>query len=162
MFASPAAPPQPSHAPAPPPPAQSGPGEFTRFFQAPKETASPTSHPAMADPFGKSNAPSVTSSSGPGEFTRMFGTPNQPMSAPNSGGGYTTPPQQGQGPSEYTRMFATPVASSPAAAPLSVPSAATPAVSQQKAAPNYLPLIIIFGVLFVLAVALVLYFALKK
>jgi hypothetical protein len=93
----------------------------------------------------------------------MFGTPNRPMSGP-AVSQTAPPPQQAQGPSEYTRMFATPAAAPQAPPPLSMPSAATPSnpTPVRKAAPNYLPLIAILGVLFILAVALVLYFALKK
>lgn len=166
----------------PPPPPDSGPGEFTKFFQTPVESPAPRPHPALNDPFGKSAPPpTAPQSGGPGEFTQMFGvpsrpsqggapepykpayspsfapppsssatgafsTPSRPPSAPSTGG----PPA---GPGEYTQMFSAPSQPSTLPAPPAPPAAATP---------NYLPLVIIFGVLFLIAAVLVVYFVMHR
>lgn len=57
------------------------------------------------------------------------------------------------GPGEYTQMFSAPSQPSAPAAPPAPPAAGKP---------NYLPLIIVFGVLFLIAVVLVVYFLMHR
>ena len=57
------------------------------------------------------------------------------------------------GPGEYTQMFSAPSQPSTPSAPPPPPAAATP---------NYLPLVIIFGVLFLIAAGLVVYFLMHR
>ena len=168
--------------PPPPPPPGSAPGEFTKFFQTPVESPAPRPHPALNDPFGKSAPPpTAPQSGGPGEFTQMFGVPSRPSQGgapepykpayspsfappPSSSatGAFSTPsrtpsaPSMGgapAGPGEYTQMFSAPSQPSTPSAPPAPPAAATP---------NYLPLVIIFGVLFLIAAGLVVYFLMHR
>lgn len=168
--------------PPPPPPPDSGPGEFTKFFQTPVESPAPRPHPALNDPFGKSAPPpTAPQSGGPGEFTQMFGVPSRPSQGgapepykptyspsfappPSSSatGAFSTPsrppsaPSMGgapAGPGEYTQMFSTPSQPSTPPAPPAPPAAGTP---------NYVPLVIIFGVLFLIAAVLVVYFVMHR
>ncbi len=168
--------------PSPPPPPGSAPGEFTKFFQTPVESPAPRPHPALNDPFGKSAPPpTAPQSGGPGEFTQMFGVPSRPSQGgapepykpayspsfappPSSSatGAFSTPsrppstPSMGgapAGPGEYTQMFSAPTKPSAPPAPPAPPAAATP---------NYLPLVIIFGVLFLIAAGLVVYFLMHR
>ncbi|HEU0138909.1 MAG TPA: hypothetical protein VFQ79_04330 [Bryobacteraceae bacterium] len=173
MFQSP---PQPEK-PRQPPPPPGEPGEFTRFFEnAPRQapwpssasqgTPPPPSHPGPLDQ--------------PGEFTRMFGgdvtlkqpAPREPAPpyggatqsfSPPSGPHPPSVPSTGSrgAPGEYTRMIERPREFS------AEPQPPQPFnLGEQRAGaaqkPSYLPLILIFGVLFLLAVAVVLFFVLRK
>ena len=80
--------------------------------------------------------------------TGAFATPSSRPQFPQSSGGAPS------GPSEYTQMF-----SAPAPAPMPAPTPPQPAAA---AKPNYLPLFIIFGVLFVIAIAVIAYFLLHR
>jgi hypothetical protein len=186
MFQTPAGPegssPLPASAPHQAPvPQQSGPGEFTRYFQAPPVTApGQPVHPAIQNPFGNQPSAQPPPAKPAGEYTQMFGVPAIPPS-PVSGGPAGYPPQQypppaqqqgqqqAQQPGEFTRMFQAP--SFQAQAP-SQAAAATPASQsgQMRAAqrpsrkkkPSYIPLLIILGFVFLMALILVLFFALRK
>ena len=169
--------------PPPAPPPDNGPSEFTKFFQTPIESPAPRPHPALNDPFGKSAPvpPSAPQSGGPGEFTQMFGVPSRPSQgvapepykptyspsfAPTASssatGAFSTPsrPPSGPptggapaGPGEYTQMFSAP---SQPVAPASTPA------PPEAAKPNYLPLIIVFALLFLIAAGLVAYFLMHR
>jgi len=173
------------------------PGEFSRFFQSPPETAAPRQHPALNDPFDRSKVPApAPPSDAPGQFTRMFGVPTKPGApAPDPytpagfklGASEATPftPQPGapqtatgafsvpkphygvpaappssepQGPGEYTRMFS---ASGPAAMQEAPQPSALPPIPERRKT-SMLPPILILSVIFLIAIIVVLYFALRK
>ncbi len=163
------------------PPAGPAPaGEFARMFEQPfGSTGSSASRPA-AVPLPPAPAP-VPQSPGGGDFTRMFGVQGGPpsaepppmapvsYSAPRSGthAGEATrifqaPPSQPvpsaapSGPSEFTRMFSAPAPAPVAEAPV------TPQPPFAPAPPNHLKLVIVLGVLFLVAVAIVMYFLLRN
>jgi hypothetical protein len=178
MFAAPTHPAPPAHAPNPVSPLSNpAPGEFTRYFQAPVAPKAQTPHPAYQNPLGNAQAPPPANSQG--EFTRMFGVPsipNEPPAGAVAMPGYMppAPPAAPSAPSpgEYTRMFmpgqvpaAPPAQQQSMSAP---PAAVAPAAPQvrttrpQKKKPSYIPLLIILGIVFLLAITLVLFFALRK
>jgi hypothetical protein len=164
MFQAPA-----SASPAPPPPPQatSKPGEFTQFFQsslgsAPYEESRTPVTPHVVTP---------PAAPPPGEYTRLFQMPAQQPSSTPAGSGATnvfvTPPVHSpqpavpieEGPSDFTRMIQhqpqPPAEARPAEAPKNV--APTPA-----AAPGMpFVLIVLFTALAVLAIGMVLFFALR-
>jgi hypothetical protein len=89
-------------------------------------------------------APPAAAPSGPGEYTRLF---SAPLPAPNST--LQAPPAASAPPASAS--------SSPPAAPkLSAPGAAAPKPS------NYTALVIVLALLAVLAIGLILYFALRR
>jgi len=165
--------------PSPPPPPQ--PGEFTRMFQSP--VAQPTPLLPREDPFGLPDHPPVEALS---DFSRNFGSP--PQAAPELFSNaseratqvFARPaplpepvPRVPQGPGEYTRMFgapAVPTANVPPVAPANAPVNAAP--NAPVAAPQPSPrsksdsgLLVFVGILVVLAVcaiALIVYFMVKK
>ncbi len=115
-------------------------GEFTRIFGAPA-----TAQPTQAPP------PSFTgpSTGGATQFFAGLGTPTEPLPAPSA-----------TGPGEFTRIVASaPVEEPPIAA---APVVQTPQSAGRKATGSpYLPLFLILGFVFLVAVALILYFALR-
>ncbi|MCZ2075152.1 MAG: hypothetical protein LC130_09160 [Bryobacterales bacterium] len=172
MFQSP---PQPEK-PRQPPPASGELGEFTRFFEnAPGQAPWPPAAPQGPPPHASHPGPLDQ----PGEFTRMFGgdatlqqsarEPAPPYGgatqsfAPPPGLGPPSVPSTGSrgAPGEYTRMIERPREFS------AEPQPPQPFnLGEQRAGvtqkPSYLPLILIFGMLFLLAVAVVLFFVLRK
>jgi hypothetical protein len=184
LFKGPAVPPQ---RPLPPVPASGGqqPSEFTKFFNSPLPE---TPLAARLDkPQAEAKPPAPSSESG--DFTKMFGRPSQnpgpaPLAAPQAtdAGGVTgifskkntfasatpqDPVESGQG--EYTRMFQP--ANRPAEGPA---SSAAPVPVEQKPAPSAQPagtkqtqstpiaLIIVLAAIAVVAIALILYFVVKR
>src|SRR5579884_1903427 len=184
MFNSPG-PAKPEATPRPPAPAPassgSSPGEFTRFFNAPMPatpiaenpgfTAPP--EPAPRDPgsftrmFGRSESPGIPEAAGKGSAATGVFSSRQPPAAPN--------PAPSAGPGEYTRLFSAPVPPQDVAAP-PAPAAASPSTAESMkiemkapapppavAAPkNYIGLVVVLAVLAVVAIALILYFALRR
>jgi hypothetical protein len=176
------APPQTGH--IPPEPAQ--PGEFTRLFQSP--AAQPTPLLPGEDPFSGQPYSPVDA---PSEFTRDFGpqpvsTPEQLSgSSERATQVFARPvfrpepaPRAPEGPGEYTRMFGTPAVatgdaprpsatSAPAVAP-SAPPAAVPQThanqthGKRKPEPGPWIFVAILAMLAICAIALIVYFALKK
>ncbi len=126
----PKVPPQPAepHPPTPEPPAPTGPGEFTRMFEAAKRAESPQTNEIgeftrmfqaqqssthSADAQSPPPATPAPSKSEPGEFTRMF---QAPASAPQSAIGSSPLPtahESKQEPGEFTRMFQAPAPPQP-------------------------------------------------
>jgi hypothetical protein len=178
MFQTPAHPTeQPVAAPTSLSASKSKDGEFTRFFETPMAQGPLPQSPAVQQPL----APKVPGSSGPnrvGEFTQMFGRGSMPAappptpSAPPPAGGATSAfaverpaapspaPLIPKGPSEYTQMFARP-------APLTFgqpsPQQQQPAQPKPQAAPkSYLPLILGLAAVVLLAVVIVVIFALRR
>ncbi len=180
MFQTPS---QPAPPPAPPKPAAEEVGEFTRFFQGPLQptplkpvSGTPSSYVPPV-PVGPAKALDA-----PGEFTRMFGKSDIPtappgMSAPLPPPAPPPPPPGGsatqafairsappppaapsaevqQGPSEFTQMFAAPRPAAPPSTP-----APTPAPPIQKS--SNLPLILGLAGIALIALFVILYFALK-
>jgi hypothetical protein len=138
-----AAPPPPSS----PPPAPAGAADFTRFFQSPLSQA-PAQAPEPVFPPTSAAPPPV--SSAPGEFTRIFGRGDVPAAQ-----AYTPAPSTEPG--EYTQMFsAQPVVQPQAPAP-----APTPAPIAGKKVP-WLTLALIVAVVVLLAVVVIMAFALRK
>jgi hypothetical protein len=90
-------------------------------------------------PLAGSGAPAV--SSGPGEYTRVFGTP-----------------------SSYAATEVTPLQPAPGAAPAQAapPPQVTPPPPAPKSQTALLPVVIVSAVVLLAALALVLYFVLKK
>ncbi|HYP14020.1 MAG TPA: hypothetical protein VEQ63_08860, partial [Bryobacteraceae bacterium] len=155
---------------APSPPPSSGPGEFTRYFEPPAHPQGSVAHPAYQNPLGTGSAPPAPANA-PGEFTRMFGIP--PASPPIGGSlAPMPPPPPAQGTAgEFTRMFQAPTQqpSAPVAPPASVPTPSLLTSKQPEAQlrrpakqRNLIPLLIVLGMLFLLAIALTLFFALRK
>lgn len=145
-----------------------GTAEFTRYFDNPLGKGS-----GEVDFSKKVTDIPKPIAKKPGEFTQMFGRPfstdskRQPVDARDASGGATgvfsagtrpLPVSQSEGPGDYTRMFKAPGAASPVAASASE-SAHASAPGQKAGIP--VVLIAVLGVLLVLAIALVLYFALK-
>lgn len=164
MFQSPA-----SASPAPPSPPQatSKPGNFTQFFQsslgsAPYEESKPSATPHVVSP---PPAPP------PGEYTRLFQTPAQQPGPTPAGSGATnvfvTPsvpsPQPAvpmeEGPSDFTRMIQARPQPPAEARPAEAPKTAVPAPAAAPGVPFVL--IILFTALAVIAIGLVLFFALR-
>jgi hypothetical protein len=183
MFQSPQrSTPQPAPVPTGPAPSStSTPGEFTRFFETPVAPGPLPQSPAIQKPL----APQPPGSGGVnrvGEFTQMFGRgsvpsapPPPPSAPPPVASGATnafavprpaSPPAAPiipRGPSEYTQMFA-----QPAPLTLGQPSPQQPQPAQpkplSKSAPakSYLPLILGLAAVVILAVVIVLIFALRR
>jgi hypothetical protein len=165
--------------PSPPPPPQ--PGEFTRMFQSP--VAQPTPLLPREDPFSQPDHPPVEA---PSEFSRIFGSPSQaaPEQFSNASERATqvfacpaAPPEPvprvPQGPGEYTRMFgapAVPPGNAPPAAPANAPVVAAPNApvaapqpsSKSKSEPGVWIFVAVLVVLAVCAIALIVYFVIKK
>jgi hypothetical protein len=184
LFKGPAVPPQ---RPAPPVPAAGGqqPSEFTKFFNSPLPETPLAARLEKPQAEAKPAAPSSES----GDFTKMFGRPSQnpgpaSLAAPRASdaGGVTgifskkntfesATPQEpvASGLGEYTRMF------QPAHRPAegSADSSA-PARAEQKPAPSAQPaatrqrqstpiaLVIVLAAIAVVAIALILYFVIKR
>lgn len=162
---------QPAAIPQAPPPVPKPVGEFTRMMQQGDRAETPLPPAYSAPP-----APEQ-SLQPPGEFTRMFASepaPSEalatppPPEAPLPQGGAATgafsrqparaPMPVASGPSEFTRMFGAP--SRPAAVPPPAePKAAVPLPAPRK---SNLPLVLILGGLFLLAVILIVIFALAR
>lgn len=146
-------------------------GQFTQLFRTPS--------PSEVTEGAKT---------GPGELTRLFASPTEPARL-KDGTVNTGPPQasgeaatgifaspsaaepvavvpQSAGPSDFTRVIAIPA--SPAEPPRTeppasqIPSEATPSAPAPAATTSYLVPVLVLNGLFILAVLLVLYFALKK
>lgn len=177
MFQAPA-PPQ-SPAPAFPPaaarpPAAGEPDEFTRYFQSSLGSV-PFEERGIPPPELKPAPPRPQAAPPPGEYTRLFQMPAAPAAPAPPGSGATQvfvtptaaaspPPVHIQeGPSEFTRMIQT----SPGPGVGSVPQAAAeqprpPAPQPSMAKPGVpVGLIVLFASLAVLAIAMVVYFALR-
>jgi hypothetical protein len=166
--------PQPVQSPPPPapvaPPAAVASGEFTRFFQSPLGPATPEaargSTPMAAPPATPPPPPPQ-----PGEYTRLFQSPG-PAAAPAGGSGATGAfltqsvpasaplPMAEAGPSDYTRMMqARPLPAGEAKSP-ELPAAAAPHPAPMKPrVPVWLVILLTF--MGVVAMGMILYFALK-
>jgi hypothetical protein len=111
-----------------------GPGEFTRMFQAqlhvePSEPARPAAPADEADPAPLPDPPSAGSLE-PGEFTRLFAAASPPLSPPPASRP-PAPEAAGDEPSEFTRLFG--------AAEPPVPRRPTPAPSARHEDPFSYP-----------------------
>lgn len=150
------------------------------MFQSP--VAQPTPLLPREDPFNQPDPPVEA----PSEFSRIFGSP--PQAAPelfsNASERATqvfarpAPPQEPaprvpQGPGEYTRMFGAPAvptvnvpqpapANAPVVAASNAPVAAPQPSPKSKAEPGVWIFVAVLVMLAVCAIALVVYFALKK
>ncbi len=177
-LAEPPAPDLPLHRPPPHPPRAAGgggagtkaPGGFTQLLRAATDSPGDPLDPAEAGgppPLG--GPPAVSGSpakAAPGEFTSlMAGLP----SAPAAPGAAPRAPAQpaGFGPSEFTRIVAGMPMPSAAPAPGGArPKAASPpagpAAEDEGERPSLVWLFVALGVVFLLAAALVVFFALKK
>lgn len=164
-------PPPPAPAPAPPP-ASVASGEFTRFFQSPLGAATPevarVSTPAASPPATPPPPPPPQ----PGEYTRLFQSPGPPA-GPAGGSGATGAflthsvpaseplPIVKAGPSDYTRMM---VARPPPATEAKSPE--LPAAPAHQPAPMKprVPvwLVVLLSFMVVVAIGMILYFALKN
>ncbi len=163
---------KPASAPARPP--AEGPGEFTRMFQSPLGQGTEAPLDLNATP------PPSTRDSGfhtPGEFTRIFGRLSdqeaKSPAAPPAASGQPGQAGSGDSPGEFTRLFGPAMDMGPepeAAVKKEQTAAAAPAVikpalptppARTKLASN-LPLVVVLIALVLLAVLLVLYFALRK
>ncbi len=178
----PAVPPQ---RPAPPAGAQTS-GDFTKLFNNPlpetplaAKLEKPQAEVRPAAPFKES-----------GDFTKIFGRPNQNSSDRNAPANLSAPagrtgdlgaasgifskksmfesgapqPPMAAGPSEYTRLFQS-GAGTPGSAPAQAeqkPAAAAPAAAKKTPQSIPLALIIILAAIVVVAIALILYFVLKR
>jgi hypothetical protein len=162
----------------PPDPAQ--PGEFTRMFQSP--AAQPAPLLPREDPFSQPYSPVEASN----EFSRNFGprldSPPEPLSGSSERATqvFARPPVASapvprvpEGPGEYTRMFGTPAVANGGAPPVAVPNApviapvAPPAAAPQarvksSTEPALWIFVAVLALLAVCAIALIVYFALKK
>jgi len=182
---------RPSPLTVPPPASPGGPGEFTRLFQSPGQVGLPQRAPvAESKPTEPSPPPPAPPARPPGEYTRLFGGPLPAPGAPQPASPQpppASPAQASMSPPAMPplpkmtppamppspKMAAPPMpgappiaAPSPAAAVSGVPKAPqvkAPDTSQLKPGerPSYLPLIIILGSVFLLALGLVIYFVLK-
>ena len=102
------------------------------MFGTPVVSANPMPHTPPPHIPVQAQTPPLQPQQGPGEFTRMFAAPSQPMQTPKPAGAQP--------------------------APASAPSAnARPAKKQ-----SYLPLFIALGVLLLIAIAVIVIFALRK
>jgi len=150
------------------------PGGFTQMMQGgfPKPPAAGPAPPASP---ARKPVPAGESFDSQSDFTRIFG-PDAPASdsltqpaapqVPLPQGGQATgvfsrrpvppAPEAAPGPGEFTRMF-----SAPSPPPVSAPKPTQPAPAATPAK-SYLPLILILGGLFLLAVILILVFALAR
>jgi hypothetical protein len=72
------------------------------------------------------------------------------------------PPQQSAGPGEFTRMFAAPSQPMQTPKPAAAQPAATPTASRPLKKQSYVPLFIALGVLLIIAIAVIVIFALRK
>lgn len=152
------------------------PGEFTRMLQSPLAPTGGPSHQAAPSLFPPSTPGGVKE---PGEFTRLLESPYQaqglaaqPAAAPppRAPSGDATrafqaqqaqaPAPEPQGPSEFTKMFKAPAPAPPEPpAPKAVKKpAGRPPIPKKKT--NYL-LWILIGIAVLLALALVIYLAVK-
>ena len=113
-----------------------GAGEFTRIFGSPGSREQTAPPPSFAGPTA-------------GGATQLFASPAAPPPAPAPGVG---------GPGEFTRIVSAPPPE--AAAPAASAQAAARAPVRRSSSP-YLPLYLILGAVLLLAVLLVLYFALR-
>jgi hypothetical protein len=150
--------------PAPPQP-QTGPGEFTRFFASPlpaPEPARPMQFPTPAVPPAAAPAPPSASYAPPGEFTGIFGKSDAgaPRAMPPIAPIAPQAPAPSAGPGEYTRMFG-PRMDPPSASVSPATPAPAPAAAPVRKSSN-LPLILILAGLFLVALLVVVFFALKK
>lgn len=158
-------------------PVGNGPGEFTKVFNSPFATSAKSERIESVQPPSPSN---TKPTSAPGDFTKMFRPPSQESGGQLDRGGATgifsgrTPPSSPStqppvptGPSDYTLLMR---ASAQAPVPESSPVApqapkAEPASKKPTQAidnKNAIWLIIVLAVLAVTAIALLLYFLMKK
>ncbi len=135
--------------PAPPPPdALHAEGDFTRLFEKPRETRPPGDAPSRA-------AEPVVASPGspapPGARPLQF--PQLPL--PGS--------QAAQSPAQQVQLpqYQTPELQMPQSPTAQLPPASLPPAADVPRAPNYLPLVIILSVLLAVAIAMVVYFAMR-
>ena len=169
MFRAPApgsAPARPASPPmAPPPPAKSAPGEFTQFFQ-PSLGSTPFETPSSPVRQAEPPAPSA------GEYTRLFRSPAPPSSQARSSGatgvfhtpsGHSPAPPlpADAGPSDFTRMIQSQPQPAAEARPPEAPKAASPEPAAKKPAVPAV-LIAVLAALAVLAIGMVLFFALRR
>jgi hypothetical protein len=162
-----AKPPTPSEQLKPPPPAVApatpAEGEFTRLFHPPAPKQATWTPPAAAKPAEPDWAPKLRWEDGggpPEAATGVFSPPVERKKAPQS---------DDTGPSDFTRVISSSRPPRQAAAPPAAPESPVPAPQStavdapppRQTAPSYLPLILILGGLFLLALIVVLYFALR-
>jgi hypothetical protein len=120
--------------------------------------------PEPAAPPAAAPAPPPASYAPPGEFTRIFGKGDAGALRAASPVAPIAPqvPAQPASPGEYTRMFGPRMASpaTPAPSPAPVPAPVSTATPARKS--SNLPLILILGGLFLVAVLAVIFFAVRK
>ncbi len=167
--AAPAAPVTPAArpaAPSPPPPA-SKPGEFTAYFQSPL-----ASKPFEEQKLPAAPPPAAPAAPPPGEYTRLFQMAAPVSQPPAMGSGATnvfmTPsaaapqPQApvAEGPSDFTRIIQASAPPAPEPRPAE-PAAAPPEPAPRKAGIPVV-LVVVFSALAVLALGMILFFALRR
>jgi hypothetical protein len=140
-------------------------GEFTRVFGIP---GSPAPQPNFAPPPPVQQQPPAPQKPQQGEYTRMFSPASVVQPPPPAAQQGFVPPAQAparQGPGEFTRVFQAPVPPSALTPPAPAPVAPAPP-SQERARvvkkPSYVPLFVGLGILLLIAVVLILVFALRK
>ncbi|HSW48899.1 MAG TPA: hypothetical protein VLH09_01935 [Bryobacteraceae bacterium] len=165
--AAPAAPPVRPAAPAPAPPAGK-PGEFTAYFQS----------PLGSKPFEESRMPSHAPTAAPaapppGEYTRLFQMPAPVSQPPAAGSGAThvfvTPaapaaqPQApvAEGPSDFTRIIRSSTPPAPEPRPAE-PAASPPPEPVSRRAGVPVALVVVLSAMAVLAIGMILFFALRR
>ena len=152
----------PAPAPAPAPR-----DEFSVLFGQPGAgSPSVRAHPRYAPPVSAPPEPPPAAQA-EGGFTELLGgTPPQSADRPRGATGvFSTPAPAGpparSGPSEYTQIISAP-RPAPATRPSAPPAARPAAGPSTKAAPSYLPLILILSAVFLTAVILIVVFAVKS
>ena len=159
--------------PAPPetPPAKSQPGEFTRYFQSSLGSGS-LQETRMDAPPASPAAPGPAAAPQPGEYTRLFQTPAAPVPPAQPGSGatrafvtpsYPAPPPQAPieaGPSDFTRIIQSGYPPAVEPRPLDPPAAPQPGPAARKPGVP-VGLVVLFASLAVLAVVIILVFALR-
>jgi hypothetical protein len=152
--------------PPPPPPAASTTapeGEFTRLFHPPAPKQTSWTPPAAAKPAEPEWAPKLRWEDGGAPLEAATGVFAPPVERKKA------PPSDEAGPSDFTRVISSSRPARQPAAPPAAPESPVP-VPQSTAVdtpppapttPSYLPLILILGGFFLLALFVVLYFALR-
>jgi len=168
---------------APEPPAAGAPGGMPASGLTPPfepEGFVPPAAPASPFPPQEFGPPAPALPAQAGEFTRIFGGPAgrpEPVApaGPAAGGATqiftapTAPPAEPAGPAapeepgDFTRIVGGPPAAAPGVPPPQQAAAPQPAAAPpaRQATASYLPLFLILGCVFVAALVLILYFALK-
>ena len=168
MFKAPGAA-QPASPPQQPPAGK--PGEFTQFFQS-SLASGPFEEPKTPAPQRGPVAPPPTPAAQPGEYTRLFQMPSQQPAPPSAGSGATgafvmpsapmppSSPSVEEGPSDFTRIIRSSTPAASEVKPAEAPGAAARAPAARKPGVPIV-LVVVLSALGVLAVGMILFFALR-